>query len=225
MTPAGELRALGELYGLPVAVLADLANRHGDALERYAEWVLERDTFSLVTLGRPADLVPLADALAQPRFARAVAAWPGVVAGIKLDATGRRGSTLYVRTVCPWAQGLAWLEAEMGPVARTVPAARTLYGLGFQGELVKTYALSPGGFVSWRLRPGEVAPSLEHKDYRADVAWDDIAWPDTRWCAVGELGRRLGFTTANHLARHASTGELKVYVERRGGIPTDRSLA
>lgn len=222
MKPADELGALGAFYGLPVV---DLLDRHGDALERYAEWVLERDTFSLVTLGRPAELMALVEAPAKERFERAMAAWPRAVAGIKLDTAGRQAPTLYVRTVCPWAEGIAWLTSEMGPAARTIPAARTLYGLGLQGELVKTYALSPGGFVSWRLGQGAVAPALEHKDYRADVGWDDIAWPDAQWRAVGEVGHRLGFQTAHHLARHASTGELKVYVERRGGIPTDRSLA
>jgi hypothetical protein len=96
-----------------------------------------------------------------------------------------------------------------------------MYGLGFQGELVKTYALAPGGFVSYRLTDGELL--RKHKDYRADVAWSAIAWPDPRWAAIGELGRALGFETAGHVGLVGHTR--KIYVERTGAIVTDRSLA
>jgi hypothetical protein len=218
--PTAELRALGAFYGVPVSALAA---RHGDALERYAEWVLERDGFSVVTLAPPADLIPAAGSRARRRLERAAAAWPSAITGIKVDAAGRREPTAYVRTVCPWDEGIVWLAREIGPEAYEIPPARTLYGLGFQAEVVKTYALSPEGFVSWRVGTG--SPAREHKDYRAEVPWTDMVWPDARWQAVGEVGQRLGFRMAGHVGRHASTGELKVYVERRGGIPTDRSLA
>jgi hypothetical protein len=115
------------------------------------------------------------------------------------------------------------LHQEVGAVAARIPAARTLYGLGFQGELVKTYTLSAEGFVSFRIAGTELL--REHKAYRAEVAWDTIAWPDARWATVGALGRRLGFRSAGHVAHASVSASLKVYVERTGAIATDRSFA
>ena len=104
---------------------------------------------------------------------------------------------------------------------RLPPPARTLYGLGFQGDVVKTYALTDDGFVSYRLVGDDVL--AEPKEYRADVSWDAISWPDPRWAAIGELGRALGFRTAGHVGH--LHGAMKVYVERTGAIATDRSFA
>lgn len=226
MTPAGELTALGAFYGIDVA---SVIARDRAALDRYAEWVLGRDTFAVVTLGPCAEL-------ASPRFRAAAARWPSAITGVKHELGARalehsqsagsgvrcRGRrliepTYYVRTLCPWAEGVAWL----GPAAARIPAARTLYGLGFQGDVVKTYALTDDGFVSYRLVGDEVL--AEPKAYRADVAWDAIAWPDPRWATIGALGRTLGFRTAGHVGH--LHGAMKVYVERTGAIATDRSLA
>ena len=207
MTPADELAALGAFYGIAVDdVLAD----HAADLDRYAEWVLGRDAFALVTLA------PITgDSLA----ARAAAHWPAAITGVKLELGTAIAPTYYVRTLCPWAEGVAWLSAQGIPAAAQVPPARTLYGLGFQGAVVKTYALAPGGFVSYRV---DTALHREHKDYVADVEWDAIVWPDARWAAIGELGRTLGFRSAGHVA--PSAGGLKIYVERAGAIATDRSF-
>ena len=51
VTPVDELIALGAFYGVDVDGVHRA--RHGPALERYAEWVLARDVFALVTLGEP----------------------------------------------------------------------------------------------------------------------------------------------------------------------------
>ncbi len=219
-----ELRALGAFYGVDVEpVLAT----HGPSLARYTEWVLARDSFALVTLADAASIARLAashgDALrtaARTRFLAAAKRWPDAITGIKLDPSGHEDPTLYIRPLCPWADGLAWLARDIIDPAR-IPPARTLYGLGFQGDIVKTYALVDEGFVSYRIRGDELR---EHKEYRADVAWDAIEWPDARWAAIGTLGRSLGFRVAGHVGATAS-GERKIYVERVGAIPTDRSLA
>jgi hypothetical protein len=210
MTTTDELVALGAFYRAPVAgVLAT----HGPALARYAEWVLGRDDLAVVTLGDVATIGPLASPIAGARLRSAAARWPDAITGIKLELTGGE-PTLYIRPVSPWAEGGEWVAG--------VPPARTLYGLGFQGDIIKTYALAPAGFVSYRIANGEVLE--EHKDYRADVAWDAIAWPDDRWAALGALGRALGFRTAGHVGQ-TTAGTRKLYVERVGAIPTDRSLA
>ena len=218
MTPREELAALGAFYG--VAVERTIA-AHGASLDRYAEWVLGRDDLALVTLGDPDTL--RAHPIATARMQSAVARWPSAITGIKLELAGAREPTLYVRVLCPWADGVAWLEREVGDIARDIPPARTLYGLGFQGDVIKTYALAPDGFVSYRLDGARV--HREHKDYRADVAWDDIAWPDARWTAIGALGRSLGFDVAGHVGQTSESRDLKVYVERVGAIRTDRSVA
>ncbi|HEX7700990.1 MAG TPA: hypothetical protein VF403_09720 [Kofleriaceae bacterium] len=219
MTPVAELAALGAFYEIPVdAVIAE----HGPALDRYTEWVLGRDDFALVTLGSIEQLAPLAHPTAAARLRSAAARWPQALTGIKLELDGGE-PTLYVRPVCPWSDGLEWLRGDVGTVVTRIPPARTLYGLGFQGELVKTYALSPDGFVSFRITGAEL--QREHKEYRADVAWDSIDWPDARWTAVGALGRTLGFRTAGHVGRTSHSASLKVYVERTGAIITDRSFA
>lgn len=200
MSPAQELAALAAFYGIDVTAIDPAP------LEHYAEWVLGRDSFAVVTLG----------AVAGP--ARAAAAhWPAAITGVKHELGSALAPTYYVRTVCPWADGVAWL----GAAATQIPPARTLYGLGFQGDVVKTYALADDGFVSYRIAGDEVL--AEPKAYRADVAWDDIAWPDARWTAIGALGRTLGFRTAGHVGQ--LHGEMKIYVERIGAIATDRSLA
>ena len=218
MPPAGELAALGAFYGVAVD---DVVARHGRALDRYAEWVLGRDAFALVTLGDPPALATLVGGIAAERLRAAAARWPGAVAGVKLELGASVDPTLYVRVLCPWGDAIAWLaRAGVATAARVLPA-RTMYGLGFQGELVKTYALAPGGFVSYRLAGDEL--QTQHKGYRADVAWDAIAWPDPRWAAIGEVGRALGFGTAGHVGLAGDT--LKIYVERIGAIATDRSLA
>ena len=128
---------------------------------------------------------------------------------------------MYVRPTCAWSDGVAFLAAH-GIDASAVPGARTLYGLGFQGDVVKTYALTPDGFVSWRIDASGLRE--DSKLYRAEVAWDELDWPDARWARIGALGRELGFARAHHLGE-SSAGERKLYVERIGGIPTDRSLA
>jgi hypothetical protein len=218
VTPAGELAALGAFYGIAVdGVVA----HHGRALDRYAEWVLGRDAFALVTLGDVPALATLVGGIAAERLRAAAACWPGAVAGVKLELGASVDPTLYVRVRCPWDDAIDWLARTGIATALRVPPARTMYGLGFQGELVKTYALAPGGFVSYRLAGDELQRA--HKDYRADVAWGAIAWPDPRWAAIGELGRTLGFDTAGHVGLAGDT--LKIYVERIGAITTDRSLA
>jgi hypothetical protein len=214
VSPVEELAALGAFYRVPVQALI---TRHGAALARYAEWVLARHTFAPVTLGEVDELAPLGSTVAQARFRSAAARWPEAVAGIKLEAE----PTLYVRSVCPWDEGVAWLR-DMGLDVSALPRARTLYGLGFQGDVIKTYSLCDDGFVSWRLDASGLL--REHKEYRADVDWRDIAWPDARWAEIGELGRRLGFRAAGHVGK-SSDGEMKVYVERAGAIATDRTLA
>ncbi|HSC87424.1 MAG TPA: hypothetical protein VLC09_09155 [Polyangiaceae bacterium] len=219
MTPTSELRELGAFYGVDVR---RWATAFGPSLDGYAEWVLGRQAFSFVTLGPAAMLAAAVDLPARQRFQRAAAKWPEAITGIKLDTSERRAPTVYVRCVCPWAEGLAWLSAEFGASAQDVPPARTLYGLGFQGAVVKTYALTPSGFVSWRL--GAPSATLQQKDYQADVPWSDIAWPDEGWRGVAELGRHLGFEVAGHVGRRRDVDEFTIYVERRGGIATDRSL-
>jgi hypothetical protein len=207
VTPAGELIALGAFYGIDVAGTLE---RDGAALERYAESVLGRDAFAVVTLEpRPE--------LGSPRFRDAAARWPAAITGVKRELGSSIEPTYYVRTLCPWAEGVAWL----GAAATRIPSARTLYGLGFQGDVVKTYALTDEGFVSYRLAGNEIL--AEPKEYRADVAWDAIVWPDPRWAEIGELGRTLGFRTAGHVGQ--LHGAMKVYVERTGAIATDRSFA
>jgi len=216
VTIVEELAALGAFYGVAVD---DFIAVHGPALARYAEWVLARDAFAVVTLGDTATLARYGSPTSASRLRSAAARWPDAITGIKLDPTGREEPTLYVRPLCPWTEGIAWLEREVGPVA--IPPSRTLYGLGFQGDVVKTYALAPDGFVSFRIA-GE-AVQLAHKDYRADIAWDAIDWPDQRWTAIATLGHTLGFRTAGHVGDRA--GERKIYVERVGAIATDRSVA
>ncbi len=221
MTPADELAALGAFYGLPVV---EVLARHAPALARYAEWVLGRDDLAVVTLGDVETLAALATPTAAARLRGAAARWPEAITGVKLELGEHRPPTLYVRTLCPWQDGVDWLE-RAGIAAARVPPARTLYGLGFQGDLVKTYALAPDGFVSYRIAGGELRRDVDHKRYRADVAWEAIAWPDARWAAIGALGRTLGFRTAGHVGRTCEHDELKIYVERAGAIATDRSFA
>jgi hypothetical protein len=218
VTPAGELAALGAHYGIAVD---DLIADHGRALDRYAEWVLGRDAFALVTLGDAPALAGLVGGTSGDRLRAAAACWSGAVTGVKLELGARVEPTLYVRVLCPWDDAISWLAGAGLAAAVRVPPARTMYGLGFQGELVKTYALAPGGFVSYRLAGGELL--REPKAYRADVAWSAIAWPDPRWAAIGELGRALGFETAGHVGLVGDTR--KIYVERSGAIATDRSFA
>ena len=220
MTPREELAALGSFYATPVdAVLST----HGPALDRYAEWVLGRDAFSLVTLGDVDTLCALGSTTAAARLRSAAARWPTAIAGIKLDPAGLDDPTLYLRALCPWQDGIDWLACEVGAVANQIPTTRTLYGFGFQGEFVKTYALAPDGFISYRIAGNSLC--LEHKDYSADIAWDAIEWPDARWSAIGALGRSLGFRNAGHVGRASETHALKIYVECTGAIPTDRSFA
>lgn len=211
-----ELRALGAFYGVDVD---RIVATHGTALARYAEWVLARDSFALVTLGRAVDLAALGSPTSRTRFLAAARRWPDAITGIKLDPSGHEEPTLYIRPLCPWSDGLAWLARDLDPAR--IPPARTLYGLGFQGDIVKTYALVDDGFVSHRIGGDGLR---EHKEYRADVAWDAIEWPDARWSAIGALGRALGFRVAGHVGE-TKNGERKVYVERVGAIPTDRSFA
>jgi hypothetical protein len=220
MTPAEEVEELGVFYGTAVEAFV---SRHRAGLERYAEWVLGRDGFAVVTLGSADTLAELGRGAAVHRFRSAAARWPGAITGVKVDPCGREVPTLYVRPLCSWQEGTAWLEREVGLSATQLPAARTMYGLGFQGGLVKTYVLSPEGFVSWRL-DGTTLQG-ERKDYRADVPWESITWPDARWSQIGALGQKLGFRSAGHVGRSSPNGELKIYVERVGAIPTDRSLA
>lgn len=222
MTPCDELVALGAFYDLDVA---GTIAAHGASLERYAEWVLGRDDLAIVTLGEAGALCDSAAThpTAIARLRSAIARWPAAITGIKLELCGHRDPTLYVRTLCPWRDGMAWLEREVGHIATDIPPARTLYGLGFQGAVIKTYALAPDGFVSYRLDGAQL--HREHKDYRADIAWDDIRWPDARWAALGALGRELGFRVAGHVGEMSGTHARKVYVERNGAIPTDRSVA
>lgn len=221
MTPREELAALGAFYGIPID---HIGASHGPALDRYAEWVLGRDDFALVTLGDVATLCRDAPGPAAARLARAAERWPAAITGIKLEPSTRRDPTLYIRTVCEWPDGLAWLAREIdASILERVPRARTLYGLGFQGPVIKTYALAPDGFVSYRI--DETGVRSEHKHYRADVPWNEIAWPDPRWHAIAGLGRSLGFRTAGHVGVTSSAHELKIYVERAGALATDRSLA
>ena len=191
-----ELEMLGAFYGV--------ATRPDPALDRYTEWVLGREAFAYVTLG------PV-----EGRASTAAARWPAAITGVKRELGSDLAPTYYVRTLCPWAEGMAWLGHP------DLPAARTLYGLGFQGEVVKTYALTDDGFVSYRLDGAGV--HAEPKAYRADVAWDAIAWPDARWRDIGALGRSLGFRSAGHVGQ--LHGAMKIYVERIGAIATDRSFA
>jgi hypothetical protein len=214
--PADELAELARFYGLEASLPAALA----PGLDTYAEWVLDPAGCAVVTLGPAEILAGFAPAPARARFLAAHARWPSAITGIKLDLAARAAPTVYVRATCPWAEGAAFL-ADIGLDPGALPAARTLYGLGFQADVVKTYALAPGGFVSWRLDAGGLLPA--HKAYRADVPWDAIAWPDARAAEIGRVGQALGFTAAGHVAHGA--GGWKVYVERRGGIPTDRSLS
>ncbi len=224
MNPEEELTALGAFYGVPVD---EVVARHGAALRRYSEWVLGRTSLAVVTLGDVQTLAPLGSPTAAARFAGAAARWPHAHTGVKLAAAPasapRQEPTLYVRCVCPWDEALAWLHDQVGAAAAQIPRSRTLYGFGFQGAIIKTYALVNGGFVSWRLDDNGVR--REHKDYRADVDWAAIDWPDAQWAAVGALGRRLGFQTAGHVGWDSAAHEQKIYVERVGGIVTDRSLA
>jgi hypothetical protein len=222
MTLREELAALGSFYDVSVD---DILRMHGSALDRYAEWVLGRDDFALVTLGDVASLCELTPGPAAMRLARAASEWPSAVTGIKLEPGGHRAPTLYIRTVCNWSDGLAWLAADGNIDAATLsrlPRSRALYGLGFQGDVIKTYALAPGGFVSYRL--DNCGLHQEYKDYRADVPWHEIDWPDVRWSAIAALGHSLGFRVAGHVGV-TSSAELKIYVERTGAIATDRSLA
>jgi hypothetical protein len=220
MSPAEELAVLGRFYGTAVdKVIA----RFGPALDRYAEWVLGRDQFAFVTLGDVPTLASYGDTTSAQRFACTATHFSGSITGIKFDPAEHEEPTLYVRTTCPWQIGARWLERALHvDVSRILPA-RTLYGLGFQGNLVKTYALTPEGFVSHRLDELEVR--REHKDYRAEIPWDGIAWPDARWAQVGALGSMLGFERADHVGWSSATGATKLYVERVGAIATDRSLA
>jgi hypothetical protein len=221
MTPREELAALGAFYGVSVDAVAATC---GDALDRYAEWVLGRDDFALVTLGDVPALCRLARAPASTRLARAAARWPAAITGIKLELGGQREPTLYIRTTCPWHEAVDWLGGEVdAAIVERIPQARAAYGLGFQGDVIKTYALTADGFVSYRVDAHGVHD--EHKDYRAEVPWAEIAWPDARWQAIGALGRSLAFRTAGHVGVLSSAHELKVYVERIGAIATDRSLA
>lgn len=220
MTPVDELAVLGAFYEIAVD---DLIARHAPALARYAEWVLGRDDFAVVTLGDVDTIAASAGVIAANRLRAAAARWPAACTGIKLELGASREPTLYVRTLCAWQEGVDWLAGAGVAAAAQVPAARTLYGLGFQGELVKTYALSPDGFVSHRIAGSEL--QRVHKMYRADVAWGAIDWPDARWAAIGSVGGALGFRTAGHVGRTGEPGSLKIYVERTGAIPTDRSFA
>lgn len=220
-SPSAEFTALCAFYGLPASPLLE---RHGANLETYAEWVLDAEGFAFVTLAAAADLAGLAEEPAAGRFARAAGRWSEAITGTKIDVAGRVPPTLYVRAVCPWDEGAAWLEHELGGLPPDLPRTRTFYGVGFQGHRSKIYALAPEGFVSWRIEDatGSVAGS---KRYTAEVPWATIPRPDARWRALGELGERLGFQTAGHVGFDASTGARKLYVERRGAIPTDRSLS
>jgi hypothetical protein len=220
VTPREELAALGAFYGVRVD---DVIAAHERSLDRYTEWVLGRDDFALVTLGDVPSLCALAAPPAAARLQRATTRWPHAVSGVKLEPCARREPTLYIRTTCPWDEALEWLGGEV-PNAECIPRARTLYGLGFQGETIKTYALTDDGFVSYRVDARGVHE--EHKDYQADVPWSEIQWPDARWQAIGALGRKLGFRIAGHVGVLSTAAhDLKVYVERTGAIATDRSLA
>src|SRR5262249_55584051 len=73
MRPTAELRALGAFYGTPVD---DLLARHGAALDAYAEWVLGRDGFAVVTLGNASAIADLGGEPARGRLLRAAARSP-----------------------------------------------------------------------------------------------------------------------------------------------------
>ena len=219
MRPADELRLLAEHYGVSAE---PLLQRLGASLEHYAEWVLGEDSLAVVTLGEAPLLADLVGGTAAQRLVDAALRWPAARTGIKVDLAGKEAPTLYVRTLCPWSEGLHFLLAHQIPGSVLSPA-RTLYGLGFQGEMVKTYALTPQGFVSRRMEREML--HCERKDYEAEVPWAEISWPDAGWRAIGQLGTLLGFTTAGHIGVRSDTGERKVYVERVGGIPTDRTVA
>jgi hypothetical protein len=198
--PAEELAVLGRFYGLDVDAVGV---RLAPSLEAYAEWVLDCDGFAVVTLGDAGTVAPFATGAAADRLRASAVRWPDAVTGVKLDLGARHPPTVYIRPTCPWEEGVRFL-AGIGIDVRALPAARTLYGLGFQGGLVKTYALCSDGFVSWRIDTDGLRP--EHKRYRAEVPWDGITWPDPCWERVGALGRQLGFRTAGHVAASSAGG-------------------
>jgi hypothetical protein len=235
---ASELNAVACHYGCEADVAAFIT-RARPWLERYTEVVLAEHSFEVVTGGVGSEAVNAILALASAAsegtrriFSACSARFEDVMVGVKVGFATHTQPTLYVRSKCDLDAGLWFVALHSGPaVADQLRAIlrenRTFYGFGFSddehGPVLKTYTLMPGErgrFVSWRVRAGELLRS--HKSYEADLPLSQLAQNETWRQHIEFVSQRLGWQLANNVGRvEGGEAALKLYVERRGAIPTD----
>lgn len=253
MTAADEIRALAAFLGLDRARVDQALRDLEGLLATYAEVVLTGGGLEVITGGRGREAAARlaetarrhgAPAVALGAFESGVAAYPDRMAGLKLSlGPTAAGPSLYLRTLCPLGEGLDFLRSlpDAAPAApalrRILGRSRTLYGLGFFGSRfglgVKTYTvvdvaadpvLGPGrrvpGFLSHRVEGGRLTGRFRR--YVPEVPFERLsALPRDLAPAVKYAAGTLGYAAAGHVA--LGPGGVKVYVERKGAIPTDFS--
>lgn len=244
MSVARELQEFARVYGLPRGRTDRAVEVLRPHLSKYAEIVLAKSSFELITggLGKRTGTALARLALesgispaAARSFDRCRRSFPGRMLGLKVCFGPRAaGPTLYVRVMAPLRDGLRFLDGicETAALRKTLSSNRILYGLGFFGAGdslgVKTYSIAQlnratVGFASYRV----VNDALlrRRKVYAPAVAWEDLERRDARWRSILSVGRRLGYARAGHVSRMVGEGarSMKVYIERVGAIENDFS--
>lgn len=243
---ADEVRRLARFQGVGSREVEPVLSALAPHLDTYAEVVITEQGLELITGGigsvPAAQLAALAERFGAPNetaraWSECIAAHPTRMLGLKVclgpDAAP---PSLYVRTMCPTGEGLKWLAGRIAttPLADALSDNQTLYGLGFtsrHGECtIKTYTigrLEDGtvGFNSSRVTPSGMV--REHKRYWPAVPWSELPLTAWRWRRLVRFAADvLGYDVAGHFAtteREGAPDELKLYVERVGAIPTDRT--
>ena len=147
---------LHHLDAEPPTVGHDPSKGEGDTGTAARARLRARDTLRVLT-GMVNEIVAIVNAftfrlgmpdeLAGPaRFRAAAARWPAAITGVKRELGATLDPTYYVRTVCPWRMVL---HGSARP-------PRGSHRLGFQNDVIKTYALTNDGFVSYRLAGDEI---------------------------------------------------------------------
>ncbi|MDQ3108259.1 MAG: hypothetical protein M3R17_00045 [Bacteroidota bacterium] len=172
-------------------------------------------------------------------------AFPSAITGIKVcfSKDENLSPTLYVRVKADVKEAIVFLRKHLGEDEITMLQSalsnnKILYGLGFSEKnglpYLKTYTIgevdTPGGekingFISHRLSGQEL--SKEHKTYLPEISLENFQtdFPELKRL-VNFLVSEMNYTRAGHIGmlhNENNTPEYKIYVERKGGIPTDFS--
>lgn len=176
-------------------------------------------------------------------FIKCTCAFPDAIIGIKLCFSKHKKlePTLYVRTKTDKEVVFQFLKnhlttSNISKLKNALANNKIFYGLGFSEKeedlYLKTYVIeevinSNGelitGFISHRLHQNNI--SKEHKEYLPEVSLSDFKTNNQSLSLLVEfLTHKMKYTTAGHIGMlysNDSIKEYKIYVERKGGIPTD----